>query len=46
LVIVSLWESDAAAEAAEPLYQEVMRELGRFLAEPVTRERYEVLLQV
>jgi hypothetical protein len=46
LVIVSLWESDAATEAAEPLYQEAMRELGSFIAEPPTRERYEVLLQV
>jgi quinol monooxygenase YgiN len=45
-VIVSVWESEAAWEAGEPLYQEAMRELGPFLAEPPTREGYEVLLQV
>jgi quinol monooxygenase YgiN len=45
IVIVSRWESEAVAEAAEPLYQDAMRELGRFIAEPPTRERYEVLLQ-
>jgi len=45
LVIVSVWETEAAAEAAEPLYQDAMRELGHFIAEPPTRERYEVLLQ-
>jgi quinol monooxygenase YgiN len=44
-VIVSVWESEAAAEAAEPAYQDAMRELGRFLAGQPTRERYEVLLQ-
>jgi len=43
LVIVSLWESEAAAEPAEPVYQEAMREVGRFLAEPVTRERCKLL---
>jgi quinol monooxygenase YgiN len=45
VVIVSRWESEAAGEVAEPLYREAMRELGRFIAEPPTRERYEVLLQ-
>lgn len=45
IVLVSRWESEAAAEAAEPVYQEAMRELGRFFAEPPTRERYEVLLE-
>jgi quinol monooxygenase YgiN len=45
IVIVSRWESEAAGDAAEPLYQEAVRELGRFLAEPPTRERYEVLLE-
>ncbi len=45
IVLVSRWESEAAAEAAEPLYQEAMRELARFIAEPPTRERYEVLLE-
>lgn len=45
LVIVSRWESEAAGDAAEPLYQEYMRELGRFITEPPTRERYEVLLE-
>jgi quinol monooxygenase YgiN len=44
-VTVGLWESEAAAQAAEPLYQEALREVGRFLAEPPTRELYEVLLQ-
>lgn len=28
------------------MYQEAMRELGRFFAQPPTRERYEVLLEV
>jgi quinol monooxygenase YgiN len=45
IVIVSRWESAAAAEAAEALYQDAMRELGRFLAEPPTREPYEVLVE-
>ena len=45
VVIVSRWESEAAGETAEPLYQEAMRELGRFMAEPPTRERFEILLQ-
>ena len=45
IVLVSRWESEAAAEAAEPVYQEAMRELGRFIAEPPTREPYEVLLE-
>ena len=45
VVMVSVWETETAAVAAEPLYQEAMRELGRFFAEPPTRERYEVLLQ-
>jgi quinol monooxygenase YgiN len=46
LVTVSLWESEAAWEAGEPLYQEAVREVGHFFAEPPTREGYEVLLQV
>jgi len=46
LVLISLWESQAAADAAEPLYQDAMRELAQFIVEPPTRERYEVLLQV
>jgi heme-degrading monooxygenase HmoA len=45
MITVGLWESEAAAQAAESLYQEALRELGRFIAEPPTRERYEVLLQ-
>ncbi len=45
IVIVSRWESAAVAEAAEPLYQDALRELGRFLAEPPTREQYELLLE-
>jgi quinol monooxygenase YgiN len=45
IVLVSRWESAAAAEAAESVYQDAMRELGRFLAEPPTREPYEVLLE-
>ena len=45
IVIVSRWESEAAGDAAEPQYQEYMRELGHFFAEPPTRERYEVLLE-
>jgi heme-degrading monooxygenase HmoA len=46
IVIVSRWESEAAGDSAEPMYQEAMREFGRFLAEPPTRERYEVLLEL
>ena len=45
IVLLSRWESVAAAEAAEAVYQDAMRELGRFLAEPPTREPYEVLLE-
>ncbi len=45
IVLLSRWESAAAAEAAESVYQDAMRELGRFLAEPPTREQYEVLLE-
>lgn len=45
ILMVSRWESEAAAGAAEPVYQEAMRELGRFMAEPPTRERYEVLME-
>lgn len=45
MVLVSSWKSEAAGDAAEPVYQEAMRELGRFIAEPPTRERYEVLLE-
>jgi len=45
LVMVSVWETEAGAEAAEPFYQHAMQELGRFITEPPTRERYEVLLQ-
>ncbi len=44
-VLVSRWESEALAEAAEPVYQEAVRELGRFITEPPTRERYEILLE-
>ncbi len=37
---------EAAGEAAaEPLYQDALRDLGRFLAEPPTREQYELLLE-
>ena len=46
VVMVSRWDSEAAGDAAEPMYQEAMREFGRFLAEPPTRERYEVLLEI
>jgi len=46
VVIVSRWDSEAAGDAAEPMYQEAMRELGRFIAEPPTRERYDVLLEI
>jgi quinol monooxygenase YgiN len=45
IVLLSRWESAAMAEAAESVYQDAMRELGRFLAEPPTREPYEVLLE-
>jgi quinol monooxygenase YgiN len=45
IVLLSRWESVAAAEAAEVVYQDAMRELGRFLAEQPTREPYEVLLE-
>ena len=45
IVLLSRWESAAVAEAAESVYQEAMRDLGRFLAEPPTREQYEVLLE-
>lgn len=45
LVMVSRWESAAAAEAAEPVYQEAMRELAGFLTQPPVREQYEVLLE-
>jgi quinol monooxygenase YgiN len=45
IVLLSRWQSVAAAEAAEAVYQDAMRELGRFLAEPPTREPYEVLLE-
>ncbi|HEY3033464.1 MAG TPA: antibiotic biosynthesis monooxygenase [Streptosporangiaceae bacterium] len=45
IVVVSRWESEAAAQAAEPLYQEAIQELGRFMAEPPIREPYEVLLE-
>jgi quinol monooxygenase YgiN len=46
IVIVSNWDSEAAGDAAEPMYQQAMREFGRFLAEPPARERYEVLLEM
>jgi quinol monooxygenase YgiN len=46
IVMVSRWESEAAGDAAGPVYQEAMRELGRFFAGPPTRERCEVLLEV
>jgi quinol monooxygenase YgiN len=46
IVLFTHWDSEAAGDAAEPLYQEAMREFGRFLAEPPTRERYEVLLEI
>jgi len=46
VVIASRWDSEAAGDAAEPMYQEAMRELGRFIAEPPTRERYDVLLEI
>jgi quinol monooxygenase YgiN len=46
IVIVSNWDSEAAGDAAEPMYQQAMREFGRFLAEPPTRDRYEVLLEI
>jgi len=46
VVLVSRWDSEAAGDAAEPMYQEAMRELGRFIAEPPTRERYDVLLEI
>jgi heme-degrading monooxygenase HmoA len=45
MITVSLWESEAAALASESLYQDALRELGCFIADPPTRERYEVLLQ-
>jgi quinol monooxygenase YgiN len=45
IVLLSRWESIAAAEAAEAVLQDALRELGRFLAEPPTREPYEVLLE-
>jgi heme-degrading monooxygenase HmoA len=45
VVTVARWESEAAAQAAEPLYQDALGELARFIAEPPTRERYEILLQ-
>lgn len=45
VVILSEWESEAAAEAAEFVAQDAFRKLGRFFAEPPIRERYEVLLQ-
>ena len=45
-VLVSFWESEAAAQAAEPTYQDALRELGRFIAgPPPVRESFEVLLQ-
>jgi quinol monooxygenase YgiN len=45
IVLLSRWESAAVAEAAESVYQDALRELGRFIAEPPTREPYEVLLE-
>jgi quinol monooxygenase YgiN len=45
IVLVSRWASEADADAAEPLYQDAMRELGRFMAAPPTRDPYEVLLE-
>ena len=45
VVTVTRWESEAAAQAAEPLFQDAMRELGRFIAGAPARESYEVLLQ-
>lgn len=46
VVMVSRWDSEAAGDAAEPMYREAMREFGRFRAEPAARERYEVLLDI
>jgi quinol monooxygenase YgiN len=45
IVLFSRWENAAMADAAESVYQDAMRELGRFLAEAPTREPYEVLLE-
>jgi quinol monooxygenase YgiN len=46
VVIASRWDNEAAGDAAEPMYQEALRELGRFITEPPTRERYDVLLEI
>jgi heme-degrading monooxygenase HmoA len=46
VVIVSRWDSEAAGDAAEPVYEEAMRELRSFIAEPPTRVRYDVLLEI
>jgi len=46
VILISRWDSEAAGDAAEPAYQEAMRELGQFIAEPPARERYDILLEI
>jgi quinol monooxygenase YgiN len=45
LLMVSRWETEAAAEAAESVYQEAVREIQPFIEEAPTRERYEILIE-
>jgi len=46
VILISRWDSEAAGDDAEPAYQEAMRELGQFIAEPPARERYDILLEI